>query len=609
MGTDDASTGTAQQPPLVAPAGRAIDAKMALALNVHASPGVYALLLGSGISIASGVQTGWGIVQDLVGRIAAVQDADNPDAGKEAMADPESWWAQHHDEPLGYSGLLAAVAPTSAARQAQLARYFQPEDGDEPGVKGPTAAHHAIAQLVKQGIIRVILTTNFDRLMERALQEVGVSPQVIHGAEQIDAMMPLPHSQVTVLKLHGDYADLEQRNTVDELEAYPEAQQLLLERVLNDYGLIVCGWSGDWDRALVRAVEGTRPRRYPMFWSSYGALGEVAQRLTAQHAAAVIPGLTADELFTDLLRGVETLDKMSAPPVSRDMAVVQLKRALPDPVRRIEVFDLVDQTVTDLIEKTTAARRPLSGPVFADNLVGYRADSDTLLHLLASGVFHDDGTYDAVWQRVVERLARLRDTTDGQQYIDSLDYLRHTPAMLAAWTMGVAAVLARREEFVAAVLTKPKWVPLYNNREPQAPASYLNPAVVMDHAQMQEVVGRPSSTQTWKYPQSRWLRAETSEAFQLVEPNNDAYRNACNRFEFIASLIVMDTEPESRAFPWVGEFITAWGYEDSGLAATIKHEMSPSWPLLQGGAFGGDLQRAQAAYEALTTWKAGRPAW
>ncbi|WP_327417113.1 hypothetical protein [Streptomyces sp. NBC_01233] len=124
---------------------------------------------------------------------------------------------------------------------------------------------------------------------------------------------------------------MEQRNTVDELETYPEELQELLERVLDEYGLIVCGWSADWDRALVRAVEGTRSRRYPLFWSQYGRFSDAARALTAQHDAVVIDGRSADEPFTDLVRRVEALDRLTATPITRDVAVVQLKRALPDP--------------------------------------------------------------------------------------------------------------------------------------------------------------------------------------------------------------------------------------------------------------------------------------
>lgn len=34
-------------------------------------------------------------------------------------------------------------------------------------------------------------------------------------------MTPPQHTGVTVIKLHGDYADLEMRNTIDELNTYP----------------------------------------------------------------------------------------------------------------------------------------------------------------------------------------------------------------------------------------------------------------------------------------------------------------------------------------------------------------------------------------------------
>ncbi|MFG2440842.1 hypothetical protein [Streptomyces sp. NPDC048508] len=117
---------------------------MSLALNVQTCPGVYAVLLGAGISMASGIKTGWGIVQDLVGKVATLHDPDTPGAGAAAAADPETWWREQFSEPLGYSRLLAEAAPTPAARQAILAGYFEPDDGDDVG-KQPTAAHRSLA--------------------------------------------------------------------------------------------------------------------------------------------------------------------------------------------------------------------------------------------------------------------------------------------------------------------------------------------------------------------------------------------------------------------------------------------------------------------------------
>ncbi|MFE9813223.1 SIR2 family protein [Streptomyces sp. NPDC005548] len=610
MENETGTTG-APNPPAVVPAGTLIEPSMTLALNVHSSPGVYALLLGAGISLASGVKTGWGVVEDLVGKVAAVRDPDDPEARTAAMEDPEKWWETSCSEPLGYSALLGAVAPNPASRQSMLAGYFEPEAGSDPDDKGPTAAHRAIARLVQRGCIRVILTTNFDRLMERALQEAGISPQVVTRPEQFDAMQPLAHSQVTVIKLHGDYADLDQRNTVDELEKYPKTQQQFLDRVLDEYGLIVCGWSADWDTALLRSVEGTRSRRYPLFWSQYGSLGSAARALTAGHGAVVIEGLSADELFTDLVRRVEALDHLSVAPITRDLAVVQLKRALADPVRRIELSDLLDRAVGQVIDGSTPERRPVlasaeeQASVFAASMAGYRADSETLLHLLANGVYHDDGTHDRLLLRTVERLVRMRDVAPGRDN-KYLETLRHLPALLATWTIGVAAILGHREELLASAVTRPDWASPSSGHPAQAPAWYLNPNFVIDTARLHEM--RPGEGGgKLLYPQSNWLKAVLREPFRLVEPSDLAYQAACSRFEFLVSMIAMDAgSGDYRTYPWAGEFLinSYWGWDEStSLAASVAKELDDSWPLLRGGAFGADLARAQAAHAALVTWR------
>jgi hypothetical protein len=102
---------------------------------------------------------------------------------------------------------------------------------------------------------------------------------VIRTPADIPGMTPLAHAPATVIKLHGDYADLLMRNTVDELDSYPAEWDALLDRVLEEYGLIVSGWSADWDKALVAAHRRVRSRRrrYPLFWDSRSSKGEAAK--------------------------------------------------------------------------------------------------------------------------------------------------------------------------------------------------------------------------------------------------------------------------------------------------------------------------------------------
>jgi hypothetical protein len=96
---------------------------LTLELAMHAQPGVYALLVGSGTSTGAGMPTGWGVIKDLVSKAAAAEG----NALSEACTDEEveSWWAEHGDgQELGYSNLLATLGPKPAGRSALLNHYF-----------------------------------------------------------------------------------------------------------------------------------------------------------------------------------------------------------------------------------------------------------------------------------------------------------------------------------------------------------------------------------------------------------------------------------------------------------------------------------------------------
>ncbi|WP_405728921.1 caspase family protein [Streptomyces sp. NBC_01537] len=359
----------------------------------------------------------------------------------------------------------------------------------------------------------------------------------------------------------------------------------------------------------------------PQIWAELEYQVVVARSPFATEPAteATLPGMESAVTLSPApeLNSLEQMPTEAIDPTRRDNAVAQLKRALPDPVRRIEVFDLVDRAVAEVVGYCTLDRRPVSGQVFADNIRvfvdnirGYRADSDTLLHLLATGVFHDDGSHDALWLRAVTRLSRLRDK-NIQSFQDDLERLRLYPALLATWAMGIAAILGQHEQLMARLLTRPTWQPPFDsNRHRQTPAIYLNPVLVIYGNAIHEVC-RADNGSKYIYPQSHFIRQELRDIFRLMEPDDIAYAEACNRFEFLASMISMDSEPEFYANPWPGEFLldSNWGYEEIGLASQIAQEISPSWPLVTGGAFGGDPVRAEKAFKALAEYRAKQPRW
>jgi hypothetical protein len=284
-----------------------IDGRVALATSLHAAPGIYAVLVGSGMSSAAGIPTGWQVVQDLVRKIALAEGIDPDELGDE----PGVWWVKQGRPKPHYDTLLAALASTDAGRQALLHDYFETGLGGA-GQAQPTDAHRALAALVAHGRVRVIITTNFDHLIERALDQAGVAAQVLSHAGAIAGMTPLPHARATVVKVHGDYLSLGMRNTADELASYPERLNVLLARVWDEYGLVVVGWSAEYDTALVKTLESAPSRRYPTYWATFrGSVSEPARRLIAERQAYVLHTTGADDFLGDLVQRVDRLDHIA----------------------------------------------------------------------------------------------------------------------------------------------------------------------------------------------------------------------------------------------------------------------------------------------------------
>ncbi|WP_347506435.1 SIR2 family protein [Pseudomonas anguilliseptica] len=314
-----------------------------LSFSVYESKGVFAVLLGSGLSRAAEIPTGWEITLDLIRRMALAQ-------GIVEQSDWAAWYRETTGEEPNYSALLEELASSPEERRAILHSYIEPTPEDrEAGRKTPTEAHRAIAGLVQGGYIRVIVTTNFDRLMENALRERGIEPTIVSSVDALAGAEPITHSACYILKLRGDYKDARILNTESELSGYPVPYDAL-DRILDEHGLIVCGWSGEWDHALRSAFLRAPNRRYSVFWASRGGIGNGAQELVDHRRARVIPITDADSFFSTLHQHVETLGQSQRQnPFSIELLINSAKRFLAKPEYRIQLDDLLIQETDRLL--------------------------------------------------------------------------------------------------------------------------------------------------------------------------------------------------------------------------------------------------------------------
>ncbi len=298
--------------------------------------------MGAGISKASGLPSGWDIVTDLLKKLAAqnkVSDSENL----------EEWFREKYGCPVGYSSVLQELAKTQTERVGLMKPYFEPVGEERPK---PTKAHYAIAKLAKKGYIRVVLTTNFDRLLETALEEEGITPQVIRFDDDIKGATPLVHSDLTVVKINGDYLDCRFRNTEDELDSYSAEMSEYLRRIFDDFGLITCGWSAQWDRGLVNIIRSSDNFRYASYFSYVGELPEGLRDITQYRKGNTVPIEGADSFFSELYERVDALARCDSDhPLTKDIAIARIKKYIADPNGVIQYTDLFEQEAQAAFEK------------------------------------------------------------------------------------------------------------------------------------------------------------------------------------------------------------------------------------------------------------------
>ncbi len=563
-----------------------IEPILSLAFSMQSSKGVYALLLGSGVSRASGIPTGWDIVLDLIRKLAAIK-------GLDCEPDPAAWYKDTFGEDPDYSKLLDDIAKTAAERNQLLRSYFEPTEADrEAGLKIPTESHKAIAQLVVGGFIKVIITTNFDKLLEEALHSVGIVPTVISTPDAVDGALPLMHSTCTVIKINGDYLDVRIKNTPEELADYDERINALLDRVLDEFGLIVCGWSGVWDTALRGAIERCKNHRFTTFWTTRAELGEVSKKLVELRRAQTITIFNSDGFFKELAEKVSALEEYSRPhPLSAKAAVVSLKKYIVEDRHRINLHDLLtyetEKLYIQLFSDSSSLYIPYDSGKLIKQLQQYEALSDILLQLIMNGCYHGTKVQDKLWSKCLDRIANPPENTGGHVIWNEL---RKYPALLLLYSGCIAALAAGRYETFAFLITRQI---KKDTGEDQPLIFKINNVKVLKQDYAKHIPGmldRPT-------PFSEYLFNTLRNSFKDLLPQDFRFENYFDRFEYLLSLVHADYSQKLRGHaygPWGCYVWRNEDYPEKNIMDVISKESDKDgadWLLLKLGLFGGSLER------------------
>ena len=448
------------------------------------------------------------------------------------------------------------------------------------------------------------MTTNFDRLLETALETAGIILVVIASPDGAQGAPPLAHSKCTLIKVNGNYLDYRIKNSPAALATYDSETNRLLDQIFDEYGIIISGWSSEYDIALRAALERTRSRRYPLYWTSRGEPQGSAKALIALHGAHIVRIDTADSFFQSIWEKTQALEEFSRPhPLSVQAAVATLKRNLSEDKHRIQLRDfLLDEaerasTALELAYAKIGGVSP--NPQTANELLNnVEAGCEQLIHIFANGSFYSRKEHAKAFFDAFEFITPIAQSSGG--YTVWVD-LRRYPILLLIYAVGLTALASENFSILREISTRTVVVKHSTHESGPVPLGYYTHSVMPQEIAQRFIPGM----ERHHTPVSDHLFNILRQPLIRLLPIDSQYERVFADFEYLWCLLHVDAEKQRGSdHIWApyGSFMWRWergGIKDNYFNQTkvVIEKVDTNWPPLQGGLFGGDVNRLKSAKE------------
>lgn len=234
--------------------------------------------VGAGVSVEAGVLSSLGVCERLSIELWEIQHGCKFDdklhrAALKQFREEKFQWDKNYDL---YATVLREAHATPAARNAFFREIAHRRE--------PSFAHFALAILMRAGILAPeCLTTNFDKLLEKAFVRVGETECQPIRDEREDRFMVRENGQYFCFKLHGDYDTLNAANVGAEISFIDPSRIQRVKELLRARGLVVLGSTGYGESisTLLRecfadAKKGERLLERGLYWGVYVGSGEAS---------------------------------------------------------------------------------------------------------------------------------------------------------------------------------------------------------------------------------------------------------------------------------------------------------------------------------------------
>jgi hypothetical protein len=349
-----------------------------------------------------------------------------------------------------------------------------------------------------------------------------------------------------VVKVNGDYLDTRIKNTPEELAEYDPRMTRLLARIFDEYGLVVCGWSGTYDSALTDMLKRRGCDRYMTYWVSRGEPSEAERSLTSFLGDTSIEAEGANEFFADLLEKVEALETFGGDdPLSAPVAVATTKRYLDDPELHVRLREFVSPIGREARQRLfEEGRFAIDWRPEATDMARYAAETkrrvltyekscEVALGAMAAGGYYAKEGQVGAFREVLELVANppwVDGTTDKVWQRMEL-----YPALLLLYTGGVAATATANWPFLRTLLRDSLLTDIYGT---SPLVLKVNPWWI---GYAEDIIKAALfNSPDVEEPMAEWLYRTLREPLKEYLPLDFRYDAAFHEFEALRALVHVD---------------------------------------------------------------------
>lgn len=228
-----------------------------LSRSLDRCSGRYAFLIGAGTSKEAGIDTSSELIEKW--STQEYQRA-NPDDSK------GDWINMVEEEIPDYQNRYGFWFEKTHTTREERRQFIEELVSDAD----PTFEHIVLSSLMSDDYVPITLTPNFDDLVYDAFYLYLEKRPFLVDHNAIAPQFKITHDDPMIVKLHGDYLYDNLKNTAQETSELEENIKDVLTSTLNEYGLIVIGYSGLDDSVMdVLNSDQVDIPDYGLYWCTY----------------------------------------------------------------------------------------------------------------------------------------------------------------------------------------------------------------------------------------------------------------------------------------------------------------------------------------------------